>query len=86
MPMSRSMTTLTALAVSSLIGTHVFAQSTGAAAERPGLRAAPCVEAGLPAGQRLVVQIENEKARLGAQGFSPLRDFPAPEIGWSCWR
>ncbi len=36
----------------------------------------------LSAGQKIVIEIENEKARLGVRGFSPLRNFPVGEIKW----
>lgn len=38
----------------------------------------------LSQGQRYVIEIENEKARLGVHGFSPLRNFPVGEVRWGC--
>jgi hypothetical protein len=60
----------------------------GALAASRAANAAPEDEAcyaQLSAGQKIVVDIQNEWARLGVQGFSPLRNFPVPEVKWSCW-
>jgi hypothetical protein len=66
-----------------LLGALAAPRAASAAPESPQSRDA-CY-ANLSEGQQFVVDTQNEWARLGVQGFSPLRNFPVPEVKWSCW-
>lgn len=63
-----------------------IASTPASAADQPARTASICPSSEMSRAQRIVVANENEKAQLGAQGFSPLRNFPVPEVGWGCWR
>ena len=60
-----------------LLGALAASPTVSAAPERPQARSE------LSEGQKIVIEIENEKARLGVRGFSPLRNFPVGEVKWS---
>ncbi|MGH8680921.1 MAG: hypothetical protein ACREVS_02740 [Burkholderiales bacterium] len=68
-----------------VLGALAASRAVNAAPERPLSGEACYAQSGLSDGQRLVIEIENEKARLGVRGFSPLRNFPVGEVKFSCW-
>jgi hypothetical protein len=63
-----------------------IASTPAFAADQPARTSSICPGSEMSRAQQIVVANENEKARLGAQGFSPLPNFPVPEVGWGCWR
>jgi hypothetical protein len=65
-----------------LLGAVAVSHPVSAAPERPEAGDARSTQSNLSEGQKLVIEIENEKARLGVRGFSPLRDFPVGEVKW----
>ncbi len=67
-----------------LLGAIAASRAVNAQPERPQPGKACYTESALSEGQRLIIAIENEKARLGSRGFSPLRNFPVPEVQWGC--
>jgi len=67
-----------------LLGALAASRAVNAAPERPQAGDACYAQSDLSDGQKLVIEIENEKARLGVRGFSPLRDFPVGEVRWGC--
>lgn len=68
-----------------LLGALAASRAVNAASERPQSGDACYAQSDLSGGQKLMIEIENEKARLGVRGFSPLRNFPVGEVKWSCW-
>ena len=79
--------TITKLLVTALmlLGALAASRAVNAAPEGPQSGDACYARSDLSGGQKLVIEIENEKARLGVRGFSPLRNFPVGEVKWSCW-
>lgn len=73
------------LAAMVIAGALTVSQVVNGATERVQASSTSCPGTELSGGQRLVMEIENEKARLGVRGFSPLRNFPVGEVQWSCW-
>ena len=67
-----------------LLGALAASRAANAASERPQSGDACYAQSELSGGQKLVIEIENEKARLGVRGFSPLRNFPVGEVRWGC--
>jgi hypothetical protein len=77
--------TLAKLLVTTLMLLGALAASRTASAAPEGPQSGNPCYANLSEGQKFVVDTQNEWARLGVQGFSPLRNFPVPEVKWSCW-
>jgi hypothetical protein len=67
-----------------LLGALAAVRAANAQPQRPQAGETCYSRSQLSEGQRLVIEIENEKARLGVRGFSPLRNFPVDEVRWGC--
>jgi hypothetical protein len=72
------------LATTLMLAAALAPASAASAADGPRHDATACRGVELTRGQQTAMAIEDEHWRLGAQGFSPLRNLPVREGRWWC--